>query len=78
MARTDPLSRLIRDCVRSDVVPASGNALAHIDLLVPNPSSTADPASSFRRIEDSTVSFADAERGGVVKCFDRVVAYVRR
>jgi hypothetical protein len=78
MARTDPISRLFRDCVRSDIVPTSGSTLAHIDLYVPNPSTTADTAPSFRRIEDSTATFADAERDGVVKCFDRVVAYVRR
>jgi hypothetical protein len=81
MAKTDSLSRLIRDCVRSDILtPGLSSAAAQpaqIDLLVPSPSGTAETA-SFRPIADATVTFADAERDGIFKCFDRVVAYVHR
>jgi hypothetical protein len=81
MAKTDPLSRLIRDCVRSDIL-TTGNSSAmirpvQIDLLVPSPPGTAETA-SFRPIADSAVTFAGAERDGILKCFDRVVAYVHR
>jgi len=78
LARTDPILRLLRDCASSPPAKThNSNRTCSWELLLPILSET-DGSYTFQKIAainegSSEVCWKDAERAGLVKCFDRIL-----